>query len=185
MADRPLVKICGLQRREDVLLADELGADFLGFILSAGFSRTLPLHKARSLVENIQSSKVAVLVDENPAYSVTAAEEIRAAILQLHGDESPAVIKELRNRGDWLIWKVIRAKSMDDIHRIVDACGNLVDGFLVEGWKKGVIGGGGAKLDLDPRGIHELLPDETQFILAGGLTPVSYTHLPLPTPPYV
>ena len=170
MADRPLVKICGLQRREDVLLADELGADFLGFILSAGFSRTLPLHKARSLVENIQSSKVAVLVDENPAYSVTAAEEIRAAILQLHGDESPAVIKELRNRGDWLIWKVIRAKSMDDIHRIVDACGNLVDGFLVEGWKKGVIGGGGAKLDLDPRGIHELLPAETQFILAGGLT---------------
>ena len=170
MADRPLVKICGLQRREDVLLADELGADFLGFILSAGFSRTLPLHKARSLVENIQSSKVAVLVDENPAYSVTAAEEIRAAILQLHGDESPAVIKELRNRGDWLIWKVIRAKSMDDIHRIVDACGNLVDGFLVEGWKKGVIGGGGAKLELDPRGIHELLPAETQFILAGGLT---------------
>ena len=109
MADRPLVKICGLQRREDVLLADELEADFLGFILSAGFSRTLPLRKARSLVENIQSSKVAVLVDENPAYSVTAAKEIRAAILQLHGDESPAVIKELRNRGDWLIWKVIRA----------------------------------------------------------------------------
>ncbi|MEC7386095.1 MAG: phosphoribosylanthranilate isomerase, partial [Gemmatimonadota bacterium] len=131
MADRPLVKICGLQRREDVLLADELGADFLGFILSAGFSRTLPLQKARSLVENIQSSKVAVLVDENPDDSVTAAEEIRATILQLHGDESPTVIKELRNRGDWLIWKVIRAKSMDDIHRIVDACGNLVDGFLV------------------------------------------------------
>ena len=26
------------------------------------------------------------------------------------------------------------------------------------------------RLDLDPRGIHELLPDETQFILAGGLT---------------
>ena len=78
MADRPLVKICGLQRREDVLLADELVADFLGFILSAGFSRTLPLHKARSLVENIQSSKVAVLVDENPAYSAVSYTHLRA-----------------------------------------------------------------------------------------------------------
>ena len=170
MADQPLVKICGLQRREDVLLADKLGADFLGFILSEGFSRTLRLHEARSLIENVHSPKVAVLVDENPADSVTAAEEIGAAILQLHGDEPPTVIEELRNRGDWLIWKGIRAKSMDDIRRMVDACGNLVDGFLLEGWGKGVIGGGGVKLELDPEGIHELLPAETQFILAGGLT---------------
>ncbi|HIB08519.1 MAG TPA: phosphoribosylanthranilate isomerase [Gemmatimonadetes bacterium] len=171
MADPPLVEICGLQRREDILLADELGADFLGFVLSSGFSRTVRLLEARALVEGVRSPKVAVLVDENLENSISAAEEIGAAVVQLHGDEPTAVIQEIRRRGDWLIWKGIRARSMDDIRRVADACGNLVDGFLLEGWKEGVIGGAGVKLALDPRVIREPLPSEAHFILAGGLTP--------------
>ena len=47
----------------------------------------------------------------------------------------------------------------------------LVDGFLLEVWKEGVIGGAGVKLALDPRVIREPLPSEAHFILAGGLTP--------------
>lgn len=171
MADRPLVKICGLRRKEDVLIADKLGADFLGFILSPGFSRSLDLDEVRSVIKSVRSVKVAVLVNENPENAIAAAEEIGATIMQLHGDEPMSTIEELRNRGDWLIWKGIRVKSTDDVSRAIDTWGSLVDGFLLEGWKEGVIGGGGLKLEVDPVVLHNLIPSETQFILAGGLTP--------------
>jgi len=171
MADRPLVKICGLQRKEDVLIADKLGADFLGFILSPGFSRSLNLDEVRSVIRNVDSAKVAVLVNENPDNAIAAAAEIGADIMQLHGDEPKSTIEELRDRGDWLIWKGIRVKSIDDVSRTIDVCGSLVDGFLLEGWKEGVVGGGGVELEVDPVALHNLLPPETQFILAGGLTP--------------
>ena len=39
MRETPLVKICGLRRREDVVMADEQGADFLGVVMTSGFSR--------------------------------------------------------------------------------------------------------------------------------------------------
>ena len=38
--DRPLIKICGLTRAEDLLLADQLGADFTGFILPRNMAAT-------------------------------------------------------------------------------------------------------------------------------------------------
>ena len=40
MRETPLVKICGLRRREDVVMADEQGADFLGVVMTSGFSRS-------------------------------------------------------------------------------------------------------------------------------------------------
>ena len=40
---RPLaVKICGLTRSTDARHAEAMGADYLGFVLTAGFSRTVP-----------------------------------------------------------------------------------------------------------------------------------------------
>jgi phosphoribosylanthranilate isomerase len=173
VAERPpvrtRVKICGVMRREDALAVDRAGADYLGVILSGGFSRSVAPEAAASLVDDIRPIRVAVLVGEDPATAEASARAIGAGVIQLHGEEAPSVLAELRSRGAWKLWKAVRARGVDDIERAVERYADHADGILVEGWKEGVVGGGGARLDLDPGRVSELIPERLDFILAGGL----------------
>jgi len=65
----------------------------------------------------------------------------------------------------------VRARGLDDLERAVDLYADVADGILVEGWKEGVVGGGSARLDLDPERVRALIPEHLDFILAGGLDP--------------
>ena len=166
------VKICGLTRAEDARAADAAGADYLGVVLSAGFGRSVVPSAARALVEGTSALKVAVVVDETADGAAAAGEALGADVLQLHGSESPAVVEDLRARG-WKVWKAVRAKSLGDVERGVDVYGGSVDGILVEGWKEGSPGGGGARLSLDPARVRALVPHSVDLVLAGGLGPDS------------
>jgi phosphoribosylanthranilate isomerase len=169
----PSVKICGLTRREDAELAGQLGADYLGFVLSAGFARTVHEEDARSLTEGLATARVAVLVDEPVARAAAMARAIDADVIQLHGSESPEVVERLRESGDWRLWKAVRARGIEDVARAVLHYGAIADGLLVEGWKEGVMGGGGVTLALGPESVRATLPEGLTFVLAGGLTPES------------
>ena len=169
MGERPRVKICGLVRREDVLLADAAGADYVGVVLSAGFGRSVELPRAAALVAGTRAAKVAVLVDEPPAAAEEAALALGADALQLHGSETPEVLESLRARGGWTLWKAVRARSLGDVERTVDRYAPVADGILVEGWKEGSLGVGGARLGLDPEEVRALIPGTLDFVLAGGL----------------
>lgn len=163
------VKICGVMRREDALAVDLAGADYLGVILSAGFSRSVPPREASALVEGIRPITVAVLVGEEPKAAEAAARWIGAGVIQLHGEEPPSVLADIRTRGPWKLWKAVRARATEDVERAVERYADVADGILVEGWKEGVTGGGAARLDLDPERVRALIPDQLDFILAGGL----------------
>lgn len=54
---RPLIKICGLTRSEDVLYADSLGADFTGFIFAEGFVRNVCGEKFEKMIPAIKQTK--------------------------------------------------------------------------------------------------------------------------------
>lgn len=173
VADRTRVKICGLTRHEDARRADELGADFLGVVLSAGFGRSVRAHEAASVVEGVGAPTVAVLVNETPSMAAYLATLIGASVIQLHGEEEVSVVEELRSLGAWKLWKAVRARSLRDLARAVARYGPVVDGILVEGWKQGAMGGAGASLSLEPEAVRASIPDGLDFILAGGLTPES------------
>jgi phosphoribosylanthranilate isomerase len=166
------VKICGLRRREDVLVADDAGADYVGVVLTEGFSRSVPIGDVPALAEGVRAARVAVLVDETPEGAMAKAEALGAKVLQLHGSEPVEVVRELAESGRWTIWKSVRVRGSGDIDRAVELYGGLVQGLLVEGWKEGIVGGGGAILD--PRSFPEVrarVPDGIDVILAGGLDP--------------
>jgi phosphoribosylanthranilate isomerase len=167
------VKICGLTRSVDARQAQRVGADYLGFVLSSGFGRSVPEAHAAEVVAGTSVPRVAVLVDESPASATRLARSIDASVLQLHGDEGRSTVLALREAGDWAIWKAVRARGPEDISRIVDDLGDVVDGLLVEGWREGVIGGGGVPLAVDHRAVRAAVPEGLLFILAGGLTPES------------
>jgi phosphoribosylanthranilate isomerase len=167
------VKICGLTRREDALVADAAGADYLGVILSAGFGRTVALRDAGALAQGTRAAKVAVLVGETPERAAAAAHALGADVIQLHGSESPEVLEALRARGPWKLWKAVRAKTLADIEQAIERYAHSANGILVEGWKEGSLGVGGARVTLDPAAVRALLPTDLDFVLAGGLTPDS------------
>lgn len=172
MAEGTKVKICGLMRRQDAAAADAYGADYLGVVLSAGFGRSVEPERARALVEGLTAVPVAVLVDEEADSASRLAAALGAGVVQLHGKEPPAVVAEIGERGPWRVWKSVRARAPEDVSRALDAYAGLIDGILLEGYREGVVGGGGAMLDLDA--LYEVrarIPAELEVVLAGGLTP--------------
>lgn len=172
MSDPLGVKICGLTRRVDAETAAELGADYLGVVLSAGFRRSVDPAVARGLVAGLAAVPVAVLVDEEAQRAATLAEGLGAGVVQLHGDEAPEDVRLLRDLGPWRIWKAVRARDASDVLHAVSRYGDIVHGILVEGRAPGVVGGGGARLDPGAVGrLRDLVPPGLELVVAGGLTP--------------
>jgi len=176
--DRVRVKICGLTRREDVEMAVELGADYVGVVLTAGFARSVDRDLApglvRDLVRDLPATPVAVLVDEDLEAAASLAETLGAGVVQLHGEEPPEVAEALRALGPWEVWKAVRVRTPSDVTDALDRYGSVVDGILVEGWKEGVVGGGGAQADFAVlEEIRGAVSDDLTLVLAGGLTPAN------------
>lgn len=86
-----MIKICGLTRAEDLVFADSLGADFVGFIFAAGFARNVcgeRFEKILPALKNIRAKKVAVITDPRSPEAEAAARYVEEGIidcLQLHG----------------------------------------------------------------------------------------------------
>ena len=165
------VKICGLTHGDDARMAERVGADYLGFVLTQGFGRSVPPREAAAVIDGTSLPRVAVLVDESPEDAAHLARSIRASVVQLHGSEPPETVEAVRARGDWRIWKAVRARSVEDVARAVLDYGALVDALLLEGYRKGVMGGGGMRLEVEPARVREAVPTDIGLVLAGGLTP--------------
>lgn len=168
----PEVKICGLTRVEDARVAAGAGADYLGAILSPGFSRSVPAERAATFVVPGGPPLVAVLVDGGLEEAVGSARTAGAGVLQLHGEEPPERLRDLRDRGDWRIWKALRVRSPDDVARALERYADVADGLLLEGWHEGRGGGVGVSFPWEAVvRLRESFPPGLSLIAAGGLGP--------------
>lgn len=167
----PRVKICGLTALGDAQLAEEAGADYLGFVLSAGFSRSLDPSLVADIVRGTAAARVAVVVDETPERAVALARSLEADVVQLHGHESVDTARAVAAAGDWQVWKAVRARAVEDVRRTVLDFGPAVHGVLVEGYRDGAVGGAGLVVRLAPGDVRASVPAPLHFVLAGGLTP--------------
>ena len=91
------VKICGITNWRDARRAIEAGADFLGFNFYAGSPRYIAPEKAQSIVRRMPKRVVAVgvFVNESEKKMAEIARSVGLEQLQLHGDETPAVVRRL------------------------------------------------------------------------------------------
>jgi phosphoribosylanthranilate isomerase len=83
------VKICGITRREDALLAVRLGADALGFVFWPRSPRAISAATVRGITDGLPPfvTRVGVFVNESPSAVLTTAVEAGLTAIQLHGDE--------------------------------------------------------------------------------------------------
>lgn len=88
--NRTRVKICGIRRPEDALLAAQLGADAIGMVFYADSARAVSVAEARALRAALPPlvSTVALFVNAQPAAIDEVVQALRPSFLQFHGDES-------------------------------------------------------------------------------------------------
>ena len=83
------VKVCGIRRRADALLAVELGAAALGFVFWPRSPRAVTPDDVRAITEGLPAfvTRVGVFVNQSPAEVFETAARAGVNSVQLHGDE--------------------------------------------------------------------------------------------------
>jgi phosphoribosylanthranilate isomerase len=86
----PRVKVCGITRIEDAVMAADLGAAAIGFVFWPRSPRYLEPDVAREIAAALPASVVCVgvFVNQDAAQVRQTAAHVRLGAVQLHGDES-------------------------------------------------------------------------------------------------
>src|SRR5471032_3584815 len=112
-----LVKICGLSTRETLEVALDAGADMVGFVFFPPSPRHLSLETARDLGEQAgrRAIKVALTVDADDATLANLVEALRPDILQLHGKETVARLRDIKQAFGLPVMKAIAVATPADL----------------------------------------------------------------------
>jgi len=112
-------KICGLTDRDSVSAAINGGAAFLGFMFYPPSPRNLSVIRARELSDTVPKTvkKVAVLVNPNDKQLAEIKEIFLPDYFQLHGNESPERVAEIKRNIKVPVIKAFAVKNADDIAR--------------------------------------------------------------------
>jgi phosphoribosylanthranilate isomerase len=169
---RTRIKICGLTREADVDDAVAAGADAVGFVLWPGSARAVTPARAGELARRLPPfvQPVLLFVNAAPQQLRAGLDAVPHALLQFHGDETPADCEAAAR-------PYLRAVRMgprgsphevdllDCAARYRSAQALLLDAF-VDGY-----GGGGKVFDwsLIPRNVP------APVVLSGGLNPANAT----------
>jgi phosphoribosylanthranilate isomerase len=158
------IKICGLFRDEDICCANEAAPDYIGFVFARS-RRQVTVEKAAMLRNGLREGIMPAGVFVNAPVEEIAAlyRDGVIGLAQLHGDESPAYITELKTLCAVPVIKAVRVESREDISC---AASGAVDYLLLDHGS----GGTGRRFD------WTLLGDENYLgalplpcFLAGGI----------------
>ncbi|MGN6790465.1 MAG: phosphoribosylanthranilate isomerase [Rhodanobacteraceae bacterium] len=160
--NRTRVKICGVTRVEDALLACELGADAIGIVMTPSSPRGASIEQARAIRDALPALVDAVLLAHDlPAERVrTIIDAVRPDFVQFHGSEDAAFCESFGIR----YTKAIGMQGDVDVRAIASQHARAA-GFVLDGHPPGQQGGRGRTFDWSrvPRDL------DRPILLAGGL----------------
>ncbi len=159
------VKICGVTRLEDGLLAVELGAAALGFNFYRPSPRYIAPGAAAEIVRQLPPffNTVGVFADETDAgHVLSVAHEARVSSVQLHGPRFPALDEVVKGYPLILALVVREGFNPEDLRQLPAMV------FLLDSYDPNLRGGTGNTFDW---AIAREAKQYGPIILAGGLTP--------------
>ncbi|WP_242340649.1 phosphoribosylanthranilate isomerase [Anaeromyxobacter sp. SG66] len=156
------VKICGITRLEDALLAVRLGADALGFNFWPGSKRFIPPAAAGEIVRRLPPGveTFGVFVDASREELLAALSASGVTVAQLHGDEPPALCASLPV-------PAVKAIRVEGPSSLAALAAYEVPAFLLDAPGPG-FGGSGRTFDWS---LAFEAARAARVFLAGGLTP--------------
>jgi len=165
------IKICGVTSCDDARAAVQVGADMVGLNFYADSPRFVDPELAREIAAAVPQT-TGVFVNASAAQINRIADIVGLDWVQLHGDEPPELLADLRTD-----LPVIRVRSMDagGLPAIVDdweACrrrGRQPAALLVDATVAGQYGGTGKTADWSALADRSKWLREIPLILAGGL----------------
>ena len=171
----PLVKICGITREEDGMLAAELGADMLGFVFSTT-KRLTNEEFVRSFAAKIRSDLsfprrrespllVGVITDPESPEGKTAIRLVQEGVLdavQLHGIAPSAADTRMAH------YCAARIGEASDFEQVASLRKNGEPRILLDAKVDGIPGGTGKTI---PENVLRAQAGDIPFWLAGGITP--------------
>jgi phosphoribosylanthranilate isomerase len=172
---RTRIKICGLTREADVDEAARAGTDAVGFVLYDKSPRHVTPERAGELARRLPAfvTPVLLFVNASPEYIERACEAVPHALLQFHGDESPA---DCLTAGRPFMRAAriptgAAGQGFDLLKYASDF--SAAQAILLDAHVEG-FGGGGQSFDWTAfPWSHPLLNASSRLVLSGGLTPVN------------
>ncbi len=165
-----IVKICGLSTRETLDVALQGGADMVGFVFFPASPRHIGLETARDLGKQAKGRavKVALTVDADDATLANIVEVLQPDILQLHGKETVARLRDVRQKFGLQVMKAMAVETPADLASLPGYAA-VADRILFDAHApKGATrpGGLGAVFDWH---VLENLDLKVPFMVSGGL----------------
>ena len=111
------VKICGLSTRETLEVALDAGADMVGFVFFEASPRHISLGTARELGRLVRGRavKAALTGDADDASHENCIEAMQPGLLQLHGTESIARVRDIKQKFGLPVMKVLSVATAADL----------------------------------------------------------------------
>ena len=166
-------KICGLNDPAGVLAAVEGGARFVGFVFYRPSPRSLPPIDAARLAAKLPDSicPVGVFFEPNDEELATVMRVLPDALIQLHGEETPNRVAEIRTRFKCRVIKAIAIANDDDVagakeyERVADWL--LFDAKAPKNHVNALPGGNALAFDWKLLGARDW---QVPWLLSGGLS---------------
>ena len=183
----PRVKLCGMWRDEDIDAVLEAAPDYCGFVVDFPKShRSVTPERAIELgcaLEDSGITRVGVFVDADPETIELLVLAEAIDVVQLHGHEDAAYVRELRELLDTTslgraakIIQAFRVVSADDVAQAEKSPADLV---LLDNGQ-----GTGEAFDWSLLAVDASTRPGRPFILAGGLTPQNVAEAITVTQPF-
>lgn len=155
------IKICGLTRLDDVIWANELLPDYVGFIFAES-RRRIDEKKANEIARKLDPKikKIGVFVNSTMDYIDSVLSDCMIDIIQLHGEESPSFC----SRSSLPVWKAFRIKTRDSLNDIKNY---NVKAILLDGYHPNAYGGVGVSFPWN--WANEIDTNDTSIVIAGGI----------------
>ena len=165
------VKICGISDPENLNVATQNGARFIGFVFYEPSPRNVSFDTAWNLARAVPTSvrSVGLFVDPSDEQLERILTGVQLDMIQLHGNETPGRINEIKERYNMPVIKAIRLASEDDL-KDIDGYEAAADWLLFDSKPEmtELPGGTGHKFDWS---ILKGRKFATPWMLSGGLTP--------------
>ena len=163
----PKVKICGLSEPNSLTAAIEAGADFIGLVFYEASPRHVDIEVAKYLTSFIPDNVEIVGLFVNPSddYLNQVLQDVPLTVIQLHGDESPARISEIKQKFSVPVMKSIPISSKEDLENVT-LYQDIADWLLFDAKGEKLPGGNGMAFDWS---ILKDYKSKTPWMLAGGL----------------